>query len=109
MVPGDACCEPNCGAAFLFSDEVYGPKLRRKMNLFMGRHWQLRYKYITNCSKETPFVRKLRGGEVKFTDPLELVKYLIESEEASYMWTDCEDLSVLADMYQRVHMTKMHL
>ena len=29
-VPGDGCCGPNCGAAFLFNDEVYGPKLREK-------------------------------------------------------------------------------
>ena len=99
-VPGDGCCGPNCGAAFLFNDEVYGPKLRNQMNRFMAKHWYSRYRYITNCSQETPFVRKLRGGEKKFSDPAELVKYLYESEEAAYMWTDCEDLAVLADMYQ---------
>ena len=26
VVPGDGCCGPNCGAAFLFKDEVFGPK-----------------------------------------------------------------------------------
>jgi hypothetical protein len=24
LVPGDGCCGPNCGAAFLFQDEVFG-------------------------------------------------------------------------------------
>ena len=24
VVPGDGCCGPNCGAAFLFQDEVFG-------------------------------------------------------------------------------------
>ena len=70
------------------------------MNIFMAEHWDINYKYITNCTIETPFVRKLRGGEAKFSDPQELIKYLKESKEASFMWTDCEDLMVLADMYQ---------
>ena len=30
VVPGDGCCGPNCGAAFLFHDEVFGSQLRRK-------------------------------------------------------------------------------
>jgi hypothetical protein len=28
VVPGDGCCGPNCAAAFLFGDEVFGPQLR---------------------------------------------------------------------------------
>ena len=32
VVPGDGCCGPNCAAAFLFQDEVYGPALRKRMN-----------------------------------------------------------------------------
>ena len=100
VVPGDGCCGPNCGAAFLFSDEVYGPKLRRKMNIFMAKHWDRKYKYITNCSEETPFFRKMKGGKAEYTDPSELLKFLRESDEGSFMWTDCEDLSVLTDMYQ---------
>ena len=39
IVPGDGCCGPNCGAAFLFKDEVFGPKLRSGMNLFFANHW----------------------------------------------------------------------
>jgi hypothetical protein len=88
VVLGDGCCGPNCGAAFLFNDEVYGSRLRRKMNIFMAKHWHKKYKNITNCSEENPFERKLRGGEVKFTDPSKLVKFLLESEEAAFMWSD---------------------
>jgi hypothetical protein len=79
VVPGDGCCGPNCGAAFLFQDEVYGPKLCIQMNKFVAKHWQLRYKLITKCSKKTPFIRKLGGGEVKFTDPKKLIKFLENS------------------------------
>ena len=100
VVPGNGCCGPNCAAAFFFHDEIFGPKLRIQMNHFQAKHWNRRYKYITNCSEDNPFVRKLKGGEVKFEDPEELIKYLENSEEAAFMWTDCEDLAVISDMYQ---------
>ena len=87
-VPGDGCCGPNCAAAFFFHDELFGPKLRLKMNKFQAKHWDKRYKYITQCSKDHPFVRKKKGGEVKFEDPEELRKFLDQSEEAAYMWTN---------------------
>jgi hypothetical protein len=46
-VPGDGCCGPNCAAAFLFQDEIFGPKLRRRMNMFFSKHWYKRYQYIS--------------------------------------------------------------
>ena len=70
------------------------------MNQFQAKHWDNRYKKITNCSKENPFIRKFKGGEKKFTDPEELLKYLEHSDEAAYMWKDAEGLAVIADMYQ---------
>ena len=100
VVPGDGCCGPNCAAAFLFSDEIFGPKLRRKMNLFMAKHWNLRYKFITQCSPGHPFRRRLRGDYVSFTDSKKLLRYLKNSENASFMWSDSEDLAIIADMYQ---------
>ena len=100
VVPGDGCCGPNCAAAFLFSDEIFGPKLRRKMNLFMAKHWNLRYKFITQCSPGNPFLRRLRGDYVSFTDSKKLLRYLKNSENASFMWSDSEDLAIIADMYQ---------
>ena len=100
VVPGDGCCGPNCAAALLFGDEVFGPKLRRKMNLFMAKHWNTRYRLISQCSEGHPFVRKLKDGEVSFTDPKELLEYLMNSEEAAYMWSDSEDLAIISDMYQ---------
>ena len=44
--PGDGCCGPNCAAAFLFHDEVFGPNLRKRMNQFQAKHWYNRYQYI---------------------------------------------------------------
>ena len=99
-VPGDGSCGPNSASAFLFKDEVFGRKLRRRMNMFMAKHWKRRYQYLTQCSKDDPFVRRLGEGEKKYTDPLELVKYLETSEEAASLWTDAEDLAVISDMYQ---------
>ena len=99
-MPGDGSCGPSSASAFLFKDEVFGKKLRRGMNRRMAKHWYKRYQFITQCSEDHPFIRKLGGGEVRFTDPLELIKYLDTSEEAANMWTDSEDLSVISDMYQ---------
>ena len=100
VVPGDGCCAPNCAAAYLFHDEVFGPKLRRNMNCYIANHWNERYKYITQCSENHPFVRNSRNGEVKFTEPLKLFEYLKNSEDSAYLWSDSEDLSVISDMYQ---------
>ena len=100
VVPGDGCCGPNCAAAFLFQDEVFGPKLRRRMNVFQAEHWVKKYQYKTQCSPGHPFVRKTRGGKVSFTDPMELLKFLRYSKKSAYMWSDSEDLAIISDMYQ---------
>ena len=77
VVPGNGACASNCASAFLFEDEVFGDNLRRKMNKFMGTHWESRYQYITQCSPGYPFVRQLGGNEVSFTNPKKLVDFLI--------------------------------
>ena len=66
----------------------------------MANHWTRRYQFLTQCSPGHPFVRKLGGGEVKFTDPEKLVDFLKNSENADRMWSDSEDLTVISDMYQ---------
>ena len=102
-VPGNGACGPNAIAAHLFKDEIFGPKLRKKMNQFFARHWEKKYKFKTQCSKESPYVRKLGGGGVvSFTEPKKLIEYLNKSEEAEYMWIDSEDLITVSDMYQVV-------
>ena len=58
VVPGDGSCGPSCASAHLFQDEVFGPKLRRKMNIFLARHWYSKYQYLTQCSPKHPVVRK---------------------------------------------------
>ena len=40
LVPGDGCCAPNCAAAFLFLDEVYGPNLRKNI-CYVTFHWKI--------------------------------------------------------------------
>ena len=100
VVPGDGCCGPNCGAAFLFQDEVFGRKLRKGMNVFFANHWYDKYQFLTQCSTGHPFVRMVKGKVKSFTDPRELIKYLKTSEDAAYMWSDSEDFAILSDMYQ---------
>ena len=101
VVPGDGACGPNCASAFFFHDEVFGPKLRKRMNQFFVKHWRLKYKSLSPCSEDDPFERMTKYGPVRYTDPEELFKFLLsDDQKASYMWTDGEDLVVIADMYQ---------
>ena len=99
-MPGDGCCGPNCAAALLFGDEIFGPKLRRRMNLFFAKHWHTRYQYISQWSEGHPYIRKLKDGHIRHTNPEELIQFLTHSYEAAFMWSDSEDLSIIADMYQ---------
>ena len=100
IVPGNGACAPNSAAALLFGDELFGPKLRGRMNQHMAKHFYTRYKDITQCSPGHPFIRKLAGGEVFFTDPEKLIDFLTKSTDAELMWCDSEDISIIADMYQ---------
>ena len=100
IVPGDGACGPNSAAAHLFGDEVFGPKLRKQMNLFWADHYYEKYISITPCSAETPFRRNIKGKQVEFYEPEKLIEFLKTSDEAQYMWSDSEDLVVLSDMYQ---------
>ena len=100
QVPGNGACAPNSAAAHLFSDELFGPKLRRQMNIFMSKLWDRHYKYKTQCSDGHPFIRKIGDSEIRFTNPEELKEFLLKSEDASYMWSDSEDLCVISDMFQ---------
>ena len=70
------------------------------MNQFFVKHWQRRYRLISQCSKGHPFRRQVKSGEVKFTDPNELLEYLQFNKEADFMWSDSEDLAIIADMFQ---------
>ena len=101
VVAGDGSCLPSSASAFLFKDEVFGRQLKDKMNKFLAKHWERKYKFKTQCSENHPFIRNIGGGgEVSFTDPEKLINYLNKSAEAVYMWSDSEDLAVLSDMYQ---------
>ena len=99
-VPGDGACGPNAAAAHLFKDEVFGPKLRKNMNIFFADHYYKKYHTISPCSPESPFIRNCQGRIIQFTDPELLIRFLKTSEDAKYMWSDGEDFVVIADMYQ---------
>ena len=67
----------------------------------MGRHFYSHYQFKTPCSIETPLQRKLGNGkELVFADPEKLIDFLTNSEEDDTMWTDSEDLKVIADACQ---------
>ena len=100
QVPGDGACGPNSAAAHLFEDEVFGPKLRKNMNLFWANHFYRKYQFITPCSSETPFIRNIKGEIIEFSDPELLIEFLKTSDDAQYMWSDSEELAILADLYQ---------
>ena len=100
VVPGDGACGANSAAAHLFQDELLGPKLRQKVNEFFVKHFDRKYKHKTPCTTETPFRRKVNKRTIEFKDPKDLTYWLMNSNEANYMWFDSEDLIVIADMYQ---------
>ena len=100
VVPGDGACGPNSAAAHLFGDEVFGPKLRKQMNLFWADHFYEKYYLITPCAPETPLRRNIKGKIFEFSDPEKFIQFLKTSDDAQYMWSDSEDLAVLSDMYQ---------
>ena len=45
-------------------------------------------------------MRKHKDGDVSYTDPVELLKFLTTSKKATFMWCNIEDLAVISDMYQ---------
>ena len=101
VVPGDGACGPNSISAHLFRDEVFGPKLRRKINDFKVEHWDRKYKLKTQCTVDSPYVRRIGSkGNVVFTNPEDLFEFIKNADDSEYMWTDCEDLVVVADMFQ---------
>ena len=99
-VPGDGACGPNSAAAHLFQDEGMGPILRKKMNAFFAKMFYKKYQFKTPCSPDSPFKRRVKNKIVEFTDPEELINFLKTSDDAMYMWSDSEDLTIIADMYQ---------
>ena len=103
IVPGDGCCAPNCAATHLFQDVTRGRQLRREMNTYIADHSD----YYKNkgywCSEDSPFEREcpsIKSGKVHFKNPEDLYAFLRFSEDGSVMWSDSEDLHVLANMYQ---------
>ena len=60
----------------------------------MADHWIKKYQYTAQCSIESPFERQSKGRNISFTEPEKT------SSEASFMWCDSEDLSIISDMYQ---------
>ena len=98
-IPGNGNCGPGCGAAHLLKDETLGPSLRRAMNceVITEREYYKNRGYW--CDEETPFEREVRGRKyISFTDPKEMYRFLA-SPESDYMYSDSEDLLILANMF----------
>ena len=100
QVPGDGACLLNSAAAFFFHDEVFGPKLRRRINEFFVQHYTKKYKTLSPCSESSPFkIEKANGEQISFTNTEKLFEFLL-NPESEYMWSDGIELVLLADMYQ---------
>ena len=100
-VPGDGLCAINAVAAHIFEDEVFGPMLRMSMNEHIVKN---RYYYQNkgyNATKDSPFKRKVGNGlDVSFYDNEALYSFLKNKKDATYIWSDSEDLLAICNMYQ---------
>ena len=100
-IPGDGLCAINATSAHIFEDESLGPTLRREMN----KHIVKNQSYYINkgycASINIPFERKIGNGPcVKFHDNDALYNWLDTSKKAIFMWSNSEDLLVIANMYK---------
>ena len=98
LVPPDGACGPNSGAAHLFKDPRFGPNFRIQMNNFMADRWhyyqdKISFPYKRKIGVNGDFVRFEIGEEEKF-------RQFLRTKRAAFLWTDSEDLQVMANMYQ---------
>ena len=98
QVPPDGACGPNAGAAHLFKDPKYGPNFRIQMNNFIADRWhyyqdKISFPYIRKIGVTGDFIRFDIGEEEKFCQ-------FLRTKRAAFLWTDSEDLQVMANMYQ---------
>ena len=98
QVPPDGACGPNAGAAHLFKDPKYGPNFRIQMNNFLADRWhfyknKIVFPYVRKIGVNGDYVRFEIGEEEKF-------RQFLRTKRAAFLWTDSEDLHVMANMYQ---------
>ena len=98
QVPPDGACGPNAGAAHLFKDPKYGPNFRILMNNFIADRWhfyqnKIAFPYVRKIGVKGEYARFEIGEEEEF-------RQFLRSKKAAFLWTDSEDLHVMANMYQ---------
>ena len=96
IIPGDGACAPNSGAAHIFQDPKYGPQFRMLMNNHVADNFSY-YRDLISF----PYKRKVgvKGDSVNFETEEQFCQFLRTSRSA-YLWSDCEDLKVMANLYQ---------
>ena len=96
VIPSDGACGSGCGAAHILNNHKAGPKLRKTLNNHMVENWWFYKEKIS-----FPYERKVgvSGKVVKLQNEHMLCKFL-RTEEASYLWSDCEDLLAMCNLYQ---------
>ena len=98
LIPPDGACAPNAGAAHLFKDPKFGPNFRMLINKFIVDRWDFYKEKIP-----FPYVRKVgvKGENVRFEiGEEENFQQFLKSKQSAYLWSDSEDLHVMANLYQ---------
>ena len=94
----DGACAANSAAGHLFFDPNSGPELRGNMNKHMAEHW-----YFYKNKVSFPYVRSVgvKGERVLFKEGEEekFIQFL-RTDKARFLWCDCEDLQIIANLYQ---------
>ena len=96
-VKPDGACGFNSTAGHILEDPDQGPKLRRVINRHLCDRWEnYKDKY------DFPYSRQVgaQGDWVHFENSKDFLEYLKNDSKADYLWTDSQELHVVANLYQ---------
>ena len=96
-VKPDGACGFNSTAGYILEDPDQGPKLRRVINRHLCDRWE---NYKDKYS--FPYSRQIgaQGDWVYFENSKEFLDYLKNDSKADFLWTDSQELHVVANLYQ---------
>ena len=99
LVKGDGACGSNCTALAYHYDEKLGPYVRRNINAYIVKHWQL----FKTCFV-FPYKQNTGTKEITFEDETEFLNFLKNDERSGWLWMDHWDFQAVANYYQiKVH------
>ena len=92
----DGLCGITCGSIHIFAQHKESKQFRRVVNKHFVSHWE-HYKHKISF----PYERQVGVNDkmAKFQDPMEFQNFL-QTPEADYLWTDCEEIQAMCNMYQ---------